>query len=150
MRLQGPFLSGILLLLTNIFFRVFKSFMPMVQTIVDKLKENYETEPNGNLNSLAPVDLFKIINTVFNNYLQARYECTLRGCVGLCFKLISNFQKKQINIVNNEQNIPFDNFVAITNSSLKFIAQTRDFIKSVTLVSGMEREDVIKFCFKIF
>lgn len=75
--------------------RTFKTMMPMVLEVVDRMKtDQYIEEKTGQLLSNGPVDLFKFMNIICEGYIIAPSEIVIRSILGLCFKLISNFQNE--------------------------------------------------------
>jgi hypothetical protein len=110
--------------------------MPMVLEVARKAKTDFKTEGDGTICLHAPTDLFKTITTVSDNYNQARYEIVLRGSLSLCFKLTQNFQREFMTVIDSDGELGLEILIATTNSSLKFIGNTKNFIKVLSKTSG--------------
>lgn len=120
---------------------LFGNIMPMILDVANKSKTDYsQAKDRFVLN--APVDLFKLLNTVFDNYYKAQREIVMRGCLSLCYKLVSNFQSEFDNIVTNEQVLDLDVVIAMTNSNIDFIEQTKNFTGTISRISKVPKADV--------
>lgn len=120
----------------------FKNMMPMVLEVCKKTKVGFAVGEGGKLEMHAPTDLFKLVSTVFDNYFKAPHEVTLRGVLGLGFKMIQNFQTELMNIVNTESLIDIDAMMAMTNSSMQFITNTKGFCSQCAKLAGYQKEEI--------
>ena len=116
----------------------------MVLGVANKTKNEY-TEMKNRFVLNAPVDLFKLINTAFNYYYQAPKEIVMRGCLSLCFKLVQNFQKEFCTLVTNEADQELDAVIAMSNSNIDFIDQTKKFTGTIHTISKVPKETVELF-----
>lgn len=118
--------------------RIFQNMMPMFLEVIYKMEKEYNEE-NGALISYGPVDLFKMVNTVFDNYFSAPNDEVLRAVLGVSFKLVSNFQVEYRTIVE-EEDLDLPILCCLTNSCLKFIGATKDFVQTIKKTTKVNQE----------
>ena len=105
--------------------KIYKNVMPMIQTIIDGMRKTYEEE-NQMYMSKGPNSFFKIINQVWDNYLLCKKELVYRNVLSQIQKLIYNFIVEYTTLVDKED-MEINIWVAIINSSLRFISLLKDF-----------------------
>jgi hypothetical protein len=93
--------------------------------------EYYVEEDTEIVKSHAPIDLFKLMNGLFESWNQSDSELILNAILGLAFKLISNFQTEYLALVSTDTTIDLKVLCSWTNSVTGFVGECKDFIQTI-------------------
>lgn len=119
--------------------RTFNNIMPMILEVLEKMKKEFYVEKALCL-SHAPVDLFKFINQICDMYKYCKQKEVANGLLSLSYKLITNFQIEFRAMVTECDDMELENFAALTNSNIKFIACMREFLEAMKKETGLSKE----------
>jgi uncharacterized membrane protein YGL010W len=74
--------------------RTFKNTMPLVITHIDNMLKKVYLEKDTVCLSYAPVDIFMVLNKIFDCYLSCEQDDVYSALLGLIFKILSALQKE--------------------------------------------------------
>jgi hypothetical protein len=64
----------------------FKNVMPMVLNVLEKMLDDYHLEKESICMTYAPVDVFKLLNQIFDSYFYAEHDQVCTAILALIFR----------------------------------------------------------------
>ena len=124
--------------------RTFGSFMPLVLDVLNNMSKKHDVERETVCVSFGPLDLFKFLNEIIDLSLHCPCEEVIRSTLGLISKVLFNFQKEYRLLVVEAEDMEMPIYCSLTNSSMKFMANLKQFEERIVRLNLISEEAVLK------
>lgn len=125
--------------------RTYRAVIPMILNVLNMMRKTVTDDVSLKEVSTGPVDLFHICNGVLNLYDWEEGQIPktiLRSMQGLCFHLVTDFQREYILVGTQDDELELRTLIAWTNSNLKFMQKSIEFVQVIAKRSNTDLDEV--------
>jgi hypothetical protein len=124
--------------------QTYLNLLPVLSTLLTKMQSEHSTESSGVCVSYGPGDLFKFLNQVYDSALSCPMPAVISVILGLIYKLVNVFQREFKTVILTENNMSMEVFCALTNTNLKFIQCSRQFLDKIKSSCVLKEDEIMQ------